>query len=98
MDFSHSDKVRLLQEQVAAFMDAHIYPAEPHFDAELERNRRDGNPWQPTAIMEELKRNAPYEQAISGPGQSPHPSSAMSSSKKMHRYGSTSYCVRTSTR
>ena len=29
MDFSHSDKVRLLQEQLQRFMDAHVYPAEP---------------------------------------------------------------------
>jgi acyl-CoA dehydrogenase len=58
MDFSHSDKVRLLQEQVGAFMDAHIYPAEARFDEEMEQNRRSGNPWQPLAVMEELKRKA----------------------------------------
>ena len=52
MDFSHSDKVRLLQEQVGAFMDAHIYPAEARFDEEMEQNRRSGNPWQPLAVME----------------------------------------------
>ncbi len=28
MDFSHSEKVRLLQEQMERFMNAHIYPAE----------------------------------------------------------------------
>ena len=58
MDFSHSDKVRDLQEQVSAFMDAHVYPAEPRFDEEMEQNRRDGNPWQATAVVEELKRKA----------------------------------------
>src|SRR6202166_39521 len=58
MDFSHSDKVRQLQEQVQHFMDAHVYPAEPLFDEEMGKNRRDGNPWQATAIMEELKRKA----------------------------------------
>src|SRR5277367_3891900 len=58
MDFSHSDKVCALQEQVTAFMDAHIYPAEAHFDEEMEKFRRNGNPWQPTAIMEDLKRKA----------------------------------------
>ena len=36
MDFSHSDKVRQLQQQVQSFMDEHVYPAEPRFDAELE--------------------------------------------------------------
>ena len=39
MDFSHSDKVRLLQERLQRFMDAHIYPAEPLFDEEMEKNR-----------------------------------------------------------
>src|ERR1700681_1837774 len=58
MDFSHSEKVRLLQEQVQRFMDAHVYPAEPRFDEEMEKNRRDGNPWKVTATIEELKRKA----------------------------------------
>ena len=39
-------------------MDEHVYPAEPLFDAEMEKNRRDGNPWQVTAIIEDLKRKA----------------------------------------
>ena len=58
MDFSHSDKVRQLQEDVQRFMDAHVYPAEPLFDAEMEKNRREGNPWKVTATIEELKRKA----------------------------------------
>jgi acyl-CoA dehydrogenase len=58
MDFSHSDKVRALQEQLTAFMDAHIYPAEARFHEEIEANRRRGNPWVPTEVMEELKRKA----------------------------------------
>src|SRR5450432_3102841 len=58
MDFSHSDKVRVLQEQVTGFMDAHVYPAEPRFDEEMDKNRRSGNPWQPTAVIEELKGRA----------------------------------------
>src|SRR5271165_1140307 len=61
MDFSHSDKVRALQEQVTAFMDAHVYPAEARFDEEMENYRRGGNPWQPTVIMEELKNRARAE-------------------------------------
>jgi acyl-CoA dehydrogenase len=61
MDFSHSDKVRVLQEKVSGFMEAHVYPAEARFDEEVEKNRRSGNPWQPTAIMEELKRKARAE-------------------------------------
>ncbi|HUE10102.1 MAG TPA: acyl-CoA dehydrogenase family protein [Steroidobacteraceae bacterium] len=58
MDFSHSDKVRRLQAELNAFMDAHVYPAEPLFHEELEKNRRGGNPWQVSAVVEELKRKA----------------------------------------
>ena len=58
MDFSHSDKVCRLQDQVTAFMKAHIYPAETRFEAELANNRNAGNPWQPSAVMEELKSAA----------------------------------------
>jgi acyl-CoA dehydrogenase len=58
MDFSHSDKVRALQDELTAFMDAHIYPAEARFAEEIEANRRRGNPWTPTEVMEELKRKA----------------------------------------
>jgi acyl-CoA dehydrogenase len=58
MDFSHSDKVRALQEELTAFMDAHIYPAEARFAEEIEANRRRGNPWTPTEVMEDLKRKA----------------------------------------
>jgi acyl-CoA dehydrogenase len=58
MDFSHSDKVRDLQEQLTAFMDAFIYPAEARFAEEIDANRRRGNPWTPTEVMEELKRKA----------------------------------------
>src|SRR5271154_6452513 len=61
MDFSHSDKVRLLQEQLERFMDDHVYPAEPRFEEEMDKNRRDGNPWRVTAVLEELKRKARAE-------------------------------------
>jgi acyl-CoA dehydrogenase len=61
MDFSHSEKVRLLQEQLEGFMDAHVYPAELSFHEEMEKNRQAGNPWQPTRVMEELKRKARAE-------------------------------------
>ncbi|HEY2686774.1 MAG TPA: acyl-CoA dehydrogenase family protein [Steroidobacteraceae bacterium] len=58
MDFSHSDKVRELQERVGAFMDKSVYPAEAEAHAELDRNRRAGNPWQPLKVIEELKAKA----------------------------------------
>ncbi|MDE2252952.1 MAG: acyl-CoA dehydrogenase family protein [Betaproteobacteria bacterium] len=58
MDFTHSDKVRALQERVTAFMDAHVYPNEARFFAEVEANRKAGNAWQPTTVIEELKARA----------------------------------------
>jgi acyl-CoA dehydrogenase len=61
MDFSHSEKVRLLQEQLERFMDDHVYPAELRFHEEMAENRHAGNPWQPTRVMEELKRKARAE-------------------------------------
>jgi acyl-CoA dehydrogenase len=61
MDFSHSERVRLLQEQLERFMDDHVYPAELRFHEEMEKNRHAGNPWQPTRVMEELKRKARAE-------------------------------------
>src|SRR5260370_34238056 len=61
MNFSHSEKVRLLQEQLERFMGAHVYPAEPRFDEEMEKNRHDGNPWRTSAVVEDLKRKARAE-------------------------------------
>src|SRR5512144_1822502 len=58
MDFAYSQKVRTLQKRLEAFMDEHIYPNEAVFDAEVEANRRRGNPWLPTRILEDLKEKA----------------------------------------
>src|SRR5512143_2855892 len=58
MDFAYSDKVQDLQKRVSAFMDEHIYPNEARFFAEVEENRKKGNAWVPTKVMEELKVKA----------------------------------------
>ena len=58
MDFGHSDKVRDLQRRVSGFMDEHVYPNEARFHAEIAENRRQGDPWQPTRVVEELKVRA----------------------------------------
>jgi acyl-CoA dehydrogenase len=58
MDFSHSEKVRDLQERIAQFMENHVYPAEALYHNELEENRRAGNPWQVTKVVEDLKKKA----------------------------------------
>jgi acyl-CoA dehydrogenase len=54
MDFAYSPKVQELRERVSAFMDQHVYPAEAVF----ERQVAEGDRWQPTAIMEQLKASA----------------------------------------
>jgi len=58
MDFEYSDKVKKLQSRLTAFMDTHIYPNEARFFAEIEENRAQGNAWQPTRLVEELKEKA----------------------------------------
>jgi acyl-CoA dehydrogenase len=57
MDFTHSDKVKALQDKLAAFMDAEIYPNEARHSREIET----GDRWQPTALMEQLKKKARLE-------------------------------------
>ena len=54
MDFAYSPKVQELRERVQAFMDAHVYPAEKVFYQQVS----EGDRWQPTAIVEELKAKA----------------------------------------
>jgi acyl-CoA dehydrogenase len=61
MDFAYSDRVQDLQRRVSAFMEEHVYPAEERFHAEIAENRRNGNAWQPTQVMEELKAKAKTE-------------------------------------
>src|SRR5216684_2713258 len=58
MDFAFSEKTKSLQAKLNAFMDEFIYPAEAKFDDELEENRRKGNVWVPTRVVEDLKTKA----------------------------------------
>ena len=58
MDFAYSPKVKDLAARVTRFMDENVYPAEPVFAAEVEANRKRGNAWVPTKVMEELKAEA----------------------------------------
>ncbi len=58
MDFQYSPKVKALQARLIAFMDAHIYPNEANFYGEIAANRKAGDPWIPTKIVEELKVKA----------------------------------------
>jgi acyl-CoA dehydrogenase len=58
MDFEVSPRCAALQERLLAFMDEHIYPNEQRFAAEIADNRRAGNAWVPSKLMEELKPKA----------------------------------------
>jgi acyl-CoA dehydrogenase len=58
MDFAFSEKTKSLQATLNAFMDGFIYPAEAKFYDELEENRRKGNVWVPTRVVEDLKTKA----------------------------------------
>ena len=55
MNFDYSDKVQAMQRQLNDFMRSHIYPNESRFFEEIAVNRKQGNPWQPTRIVEQLK-------------------------------------------
>ncbi|WP_019140298.1 acyl-CoA dehydrogenase family protein [Noviherbaspirillum massiliense] len=58
MDFQYSPRVKELQARLNAFMDEHVYPNEARFHAEIEENRKKGDAWVPTMVMEELKEKA----------------------------------------
>src|SRR5512144_1379623 len=54
MHFDYSDKVKALQKRVSDFMDEHVYPNEETFLRQIS----EGDRWQPTRIVEELKERA----------------------------------------
>ncbi len=51
----YSPKTLDLMQAMQAFFDQHIYPNEARYAHELDALRRAGNPWQPSALVEELK-------------------------------------------
>jgi acyl-CoA dehydrogenase len=55
MDFELSDRCKLLRERLLAFMDEHVYPAEPVYHEQLLAS---GDPHSHPPIMEELKARA----------------------------------------
>jgi acyl-CoA dehydrogenase len=58
MDFAYSAKTKDLQAKVSAFMQAHVLPAEAAYNDEVAMNRRAGDPWKPTRVVEALKEKA----------------------------------------
>ncbi len=58
MDFEYTPKVKDMQRRLLSFMDQHIYPNEERFHEEIIANRKAGNAWVPTQVVEELKPKA----------------------------------------
>ncbi len=58
MDFRHSDRSLELQEQVRAFLDEHVYPAEHIFEEQAAANRAAGQPYRTPDVLHDLKRVA----------------------------------------
>jgi acyl-CoA dehydrogenase len=58
MDFTYSPKVEALRIELSQFFDRHIYPNEATYHDEVGANRKRGNAWMPTKIVEELKVQA----------------------------------------
>jgi len=55
MDFEYSQRTKDLMARVEAFLQAEVYPNEAAFFDEVEANRRAGNAWVPTRVVEALK-------------------------------------------
>ena len=58
MDFSHSSKVESLRAALQRFFDEAILPNERRYLEEILANRKAGNAWIPTRVIEELKPRA----------------------------------------
>ncbi|MEY3707713.1 MAG: (R)-benzylsuccinyl-CoA dehydrogenase, partial [Pseudomonadota bacterium] len=50
--------VQQMRKRLLAFMEEHIYPNEEAFHHEVDENRRKGNAWVPTTVVESLKPKA----------------------------------------
>jgi acyl-CoA dehydrogenase len=57
MNFDYSTKTRELQNRLQTFMEAHIYPNEKAYHAEI----NSGDRWQPLQLIEDLKEKARSE-------------------------------------
>ncbi|HJQ43327.1 MAG TPA: acyl-CoA dehydrogenase family protein [Jatrophihabitantaceae bacterium] len=58
MDFQHSQRSQELQQQVGAFLDSHIYPAEHTFETQVTENRAAGTPFRTPDVLGPLKTEA----------------------------------------
>ncbi|HEY7565341.1 MAG TPA: acyl-CoA dehydrogenase family protein [Acidimicrobiia bacterium] len=55
MDFAYSPKVEALREKLSAFMDEHVYPAEPVYEEQMGSS---GDPHHFPPVIEQLKKEA----------------------------------------
>ena len=58
MNFTYSDKVIALQQQMEAFFAEHIMPNEKRFHDDIEANTKAGKRWTPVQLLDELKPKA----------------------------------------
>jgi acyl-CoA dehydrogenase len=58
VDFGYDARALELRERLLAFMDEHVYPAEPVMAAQLEAAAREGRGWERAPVTEELKAAA----------------------------------------
>ena len=58
MSFEYSTRTQELQQRLSGFMDEHIYPNEERFHGEIAANRKAGNAWVPSRLIEDLKPKA----------------------------------------
>ncbi|HEY6642825.1 acyl-CoA dehydrogenase family protein [Povalibacter sp.] len=58
MEFDFSPHVRELQSRLLRFLDEHIVPNESTYEQQIAAHRRNGNPWVPVQIIEDLKPKA----------------------------------------
>ena len=61
MTGEYSTKTRDLLQRLTAFFDKHIYPNEERYLREVDANRRAGNAWVPSRVIDELKPIAQRE-------------------------------------
>ena len=57
MDFAFDARTEELRGELLAFMDEHVYPAEPVFDEQRDAAER-AAVWSPPPVVEELKAKA----------------------------------------
>ncbi|HKC29808.1 MAG TPA: acyl-CoA dehydrogenase family protein, partial [Jatrophihabitans sp.] len=58
MEFAYSRRSQELQDQVQAFLEEHVYPAEHVFEEQAAANRAAGTPFRTPEIMHSLKEEA----------------------------------------